>query len=57
MNKETRMDTQINFYKTIAILTLTCSSETWTLTKKAKAKIETTEMKFLRNVAGFKLKN
>jgi hypothetical protein len=36
----------------MAIPTLTYSSETWALTKKQRQKIETTEMKFVRNVAG-----
>jgi hypothetical protein len=40
----------------MAIPTLTCSSETWALTKKQRQKIETAEMKFLRNVAGYALK-
>jgi hypothetical protein len=41
----------------MAIPTLTCSSETWALTKKQRQKIETAEMKFLRNVAGCTLKD
>jgi hypothetical protein len=43
----------------MAIPTLTYRSETWTLTKRQRQrqKIETTEMKFLRNVAGYTLKD
>jgi hypothetical protein len=41
----------------MAIPLLTYSSETWTLTKKQRQKIETAEMKFLRNVAGHTLKD
>jgi hypothetical protein len=57
LNKKTRKETQIKFYKVMAIPTLTYSSETWTLTKKQRQKIETAEMKFLRNVAGYTLKD
>jgi hypothetical protein len=38
LNKKTRKETQFKFYKVMAIPTLTYSSETWTLTQKAKAK-------------------
>jgi hypothetical protein len=38
MNKNTRMDTQIKFCKTMAIPSLTCNSETWTLKKKSRGK-------------------
>jgi predicted DNA-binding protein (UPF0278 family) len=57
LNKKTRKETQIKFYKVMAIPTLTYSSETWTLTKKQRQNIETAEMKFLRNVAGYTLKD
>jgi hypothetical protein len=38
LNKKIRKETQIQFYKVMAIPRLTYSSETWTLTKIAKAK-------------------
>jgi hypothetical protein len=41
----------------MAVPTLTYSSETWTLTKKQRQKIETAEIKFLRNVARYTLKD
>jgi hypothetical protein len=41
----------------MAIPTLTYSSETLTLTKKQRQKIETAEKKFLRNVSGYTLKD
>jgi hypothetical protein len=33
LNKKTRKETQITFYKVMAVPTLTYSSETWALTK------------------------
>jgi hypothetical protein len=53
LNKKTGKETQIEFYKVMVIPTLTYSSETWTLTKKQRQKIETAEIKFIRNVAGY----
>jgi hypothetical protein len=36
----------------MAVPTLTYSTETWTLIKKERQKIETAEMQFLRNEEG-----
>jgi hypothetical protein len=36
LNNKTRNETQIKFYKAMAVLTLTCGSETWTITKENK---------------------
>lgn len=47
-----RKETKLKFYKVMAVPTLAYGSETWTLTKKQQSKIQTTEMKFLRNVKG-----
>jgi hypothetical protein len=49
LNKNTRKETQIKFYKAMALPTLTYGSEIWTITTKQEAKIETAEMKFLRS--------
>ncbi|KAJ4447240.1 hypothetical protein ANN_09244 [Periplaneta americana] len=47
-----RKETKLKFYKVMAVPTLAYGNETWTLTKKQQSKIQTTEMKFLRNVKG-----
>jgi hypothetical protein len=41
----------------MAIPTLTYISETWILTEKQRQKVETAEIKFLRNVGGCILKD
>jgi hypothetical protein len=49
-----RKDTQIKFYKPVAVTTLTHRSEIWSITKeKWEAKTEIAEMRFLRNAAGY----
>jgi hypothetical protein len=57
LNKKTWKERQIKFYKVMAVPTLTYNSETWTLTKKQRQKIETAEIKFLRNVTRYTLKD
>jgi hypothetical protein len=52
VNKETRKDTQKQFYEAIAVAILTYGSEIWTVKKKKEAKIETSEMKLFWSVAG-----
>lgn len=51
LKNKTRKDTQIKFYKTIAVPTLLDGSETWT-TKTEESRIQALEMRFLRRVKG-----
>lgn len=55
LRNRTRKETRLKFYKTIAVPTLMYASETWVNTKKIKNKIQTAEMKFLRNTLGCSL--
>lgn len=52
LKHKTRKDTQLKFYKTIAVPTLTYGSEIWTTTRKQESRIQAQEMKFLRRVKG-----
>jgi hypothetical protein len=45
-------DTQLKFYKIMAVPMLTYGSKKWTINPSDKRKIESAEMKFLRSVAG-----
>ena len=55
LRQKTLRCTQLKFYKTMATPMLRDGSENWLLNRKDKRKIETTEMKFLRAVAGVTL--
>jgi hypothetical protein len=58
LNYRTRKDTQIKFYKAMAVPILTYGSEISTITKKKQeGKTETAEMKFLRSVARLQKKD
>ena len=48
--KKTRTDTQMKFYKAVARPTLLYGSETWLIKKRNMTRLETAEMRFLRNV-------
>jgi hypothetical protein len=50
-----RKVTLLRFYKIMAIPTLMCGSECWTLTKRQKSRLEAVEMRFLRSLAGYRL--
>lgn len=52
LKKKTRKETQIKFYKTMAIPTLLYGCEAWTLKKNDINRIQSAEMKFLRGVKG-----
>ena len=52
LKNKTRKETQLKFYKTIAVPTLLYGSETWITTKKEESRIQAQEMKFLRRVKG-----
>jgi hypothetical protein len=50
--------TQVNIHKSklytvLAVPTLVYGCKTWALNRRDKIKIETAEMRFLRNVAGY----
>ena len=51
--KKTRTDTQKEFYKVVARPTLLYGSETLATTERDVARIEATEMRFLRSVKGY----
>jgi hypothetical protein len=52
--KRTSKDTQIKFYKAMAVPGLIYGYEFWTITKKKQeVKTETAEVKYLSSVAGY----
>jgi hypothetical protein len=53
LTNKTRKVTQLKFYKAMAAPVLLYGSETWALKRSDKRKIETSEMRFLRYVAGY----
>jgi hypothetical protein len=62
-NNKTRKDTQILFYKAMAVPILTYGSEIYiyiyiytTRKRKQEARTESAEIKFLRNVTGYTIK-
>jgi hypothetical protein len=54
---KTRKDTQLKFYKVMAVPVLLYGCENWALNRVDRRKIESTEMKFLRRVAGYTLRD
>ena len=50
---KTRPETQLKFYKMIAVPTLLYSSEIWTLSSKDFSRIQAAEIKFFRFVKGY----
>jgi hypothetical protein len=48
--KKKRKDTQLKFYKMMAVPVLMYGSEAWTIKKKDISRIQSAEMKFLRSV-------
>ena len=55
LKNKTLQETQMKFYKTLAVPVITYGCENWSLNRTEKRKIESSEMKFLRSVAGFTL--
>lgn len=55
LKNKTRRETQLKFYKVMAVPALLYGAETWVLTKKDRLRIQAAEMKFLRAVSGYKL--
>lgn len=52
LKNKTRKDTQVKFYKTIAVPTMLYGCECWILTERQRSRIQAQEMKFLRRVKG-----
>lgn len=52
-----REETQLKFYKTMAVSTLMYGSETWVEKASYRNKIQSAEMRFLRSVKGYSLKD
>jgi hypothetical protein len=50
--KKTRKETNLKFYKIMAVPALLCGSETWTPRKRDWNIIQAVEMKYLRTVKG-----
>jgi hypothetical protein len=50
---KTQLPTQIQFYKVMAVHVLMYGTESWSLNRSDKRKIEAAEMKFLRPVAEY----
>ena len=50
-----QLSTQIKFYKVMAVPVLMYGSEKWSLRRSDKRKIEASEMRFLRPIAGYTL--
>ena len=48
-----RKETELKFYKTMAIPLVTYGSEVWTTTKRDDSRIQASEMRFLRHVQGY----
>ena len=48
-----RKETEIKFYKTMAIPLMTYGSEVWTKTRQDESRIQASEMRFLRSVQGY----
>lgn len=53
LKNKARKDSIVKLYKSMAIPTLTYGSETWTITKQYHTKIQSSEMKFVRSIAGY----
>jgi hypothetical protein len=54
---KTRKDTQLKFHKVMAVPVLLHGCENWALNRVDRRKIETAEMKFLRRVAGYTVRD
>ena len=53
IGKKTRQDTQMKFYRTMAIPLIAYGSETWVSLKKDESRVQAAEMRFLRGVKGY----
>jgi hypothetical protein len=50
---DTRKETNLKFYKIMAVPVLLCGSETWTLRKRGWNRIHAAELKYLRTIKGY----
>jgi hypothetical protein len=57
LRNKTRKDTILKFYKVMAVPTLVYGSENWAVNRADIRTAEAAEMKFLRYVAGYTLKD
>ena len=55
LKNKVRKETMLKFYKVMSLPTITYGSETWTINKNIKKKIQSSEMSFIRSVAGYRL--
>lgn len=55
LSRKTLKETQLKFYKVMAVPVLMYGSENWALTRSERRRIEAAEMRFLRSVAGYTL--
>ena len=55
--KSASKGTRLKFYKVMALPTLLYGSENWTVTKGQASRIQAAEMRFLRHVAGYTLRD
>jgi hypothetical protein len=53
--RKVRMETILKIYNILVLPTFLCGSENWTLTSLQRRRIEASEMKFLRPLAGHTL--
>jgi hypothetical protein len=52
LKNKTRTETQIKFYKVMAVSAGLYGSENWVLTEKDKNRVQAAEMRFLRSTMG-----
>ena len=55
LKNKVRKETMLKFYKVMSLPTITYGSETWTINKNIKKKIQSSEMRFIRSVTGYRL--
>jgi len=52
MKGKSRLELQLKLYKTTAVPTAICGSETWIMRKNRETRIQSEEMKFLCTLTG-----
>ena len=57
LKEKTQSATQIKFYKVKSVPFLMYGSENWSLSRSDKRKIEAAEIRFLRSLAGYTLRD
>jgi hypothetical protein len=56
LRNKTRKDTMLKFYKVMAVPVLMYGSESWSMNRADRRRVEAAEKKYLRYVAGYTLK-